>query len=98
MKEFLRKLASPILTPLENSEGYYEYRPSNRKVLKIMGFMFISLGFVGAYFSLLANLMAGFFPVFIFASIGLLSLVVAYLGSDKAVAKLWRNRNETLDQ
>ncbi|MDG6778927.1 hypothetical protein QCB44_09425 [Thiomicrorhabdus sp. zzn3] len=95
MKNLLLKLAAPILNPLENAEGDFEYSPSHRKVLKVMGFMFVSLGFVGAYFSLLANQIAGLFPVLIFVAIGLLSLLVAYLGSDKAVAKLWRNRNET---
>ncbi|WP_373019271.1 hypothetical protein [Thiomicrorhabdus sp.] len=95
MKNLLLKLASPILTPLENSEGDFEYSPTHRKVLKIMGFMFISLGFVGTYFSLLANQIAGLLPVIIFVGTGLVCLIVGYLGSDKAVSKLWRNRNET---
>jgi membrane protein required for beta-lactamase induction len=95
MKKQLQQLAAPILNPLENSEGDYQYSPSHRKVLKIMGFLFIMLGGVGLYFSLLANILAGLFPVILFTGIGLLCLVVGYLGSDKAVAKLWRNRNET---
>jgi hypothetical protein len=94
MKNLLLKLFSPILNPLENADGHYEYSPSHRKVLKIMGFLFITLGVVGLYFSILANQIAGLFPVILFSVIGLICLVVAFLGSDKAVSKLWRNRNE----
>lgn len=93
MKNLLLKLFSPILTPLENAEGDYEYRPSHRKVLKIMGVLFIGIGFVGAYFSLRINEPAGIFPVVLFGGIGVLALMVAFLGSDKAVSKLWRNRD-----
>jgi membrane-bound ClpP family serine protease len=56
--------------------------------------LFITLGVVGLYFSILANQIAGMFPVILFSVIGLICLVVAFLGSDKAVSKLWRNRNE----
>lgn len=94
MKNVLLKLFSPILNPLENADGSYEYRPSHRTVLKVMGFLFLFLAGVGGYFSILTNQIAGVFPVILFSGIGLICLVVAFLGSDKAVAKLWRNRNE----
>ncbi|MGC9386706.1 MAG: hypothetical protein ACP5D0_07145 [Hydrogenovibrio sp.] len=92
MKNLFLKLFSPILNPLENADGHYEYRPSHRTVLKVMGFLF--LAGVGGYFSILTNQIAGVFPVILFSVIGLICLVVAFLGSYKAVAKLWRNRNE----
>mgnify|MGYP005854716219 CR=1 FL=1 len=95
MKKTLLKIFSPILNSLENSEGHYEYSPSHRIVLKVMGLLFILLGGVGLYFSILANQLAGLFPVMLFTIIGLICLAVAYLGSDKAVAKLWRNRNDS---
>ena len=88
-------MISPLLNSLENSEGYYEYSPSHRKVLKIMGILLILLGGVGLYFSILADQLAGLFPVTLFTIIGLICLAVAYLGSDKAVAKMWRNRNDS---
>lgn len=94
MKHFLLKLFAPVLTPLENSDGDYEYSPSHRKILKVMGFLFIGLAFIGLYFSLLINQLAGLLPVVLFAGIGIICLGVAFLGSDKAVSKLWRNRNE----
>ncbi|QCU89297.1 hypothetical protein [Thiomicrorhabdus sediminis] len=93
MKNLLLKLFSPILTPLENSEGDYQYAPSHRTVLKIMGILFLIVAGVTLYFSLKIDQMAGLFPMVLFGGIGLICLGVAYLGSDKAVAKIWRNRN-----
>lgn len=94
MKNLLRKLASPILNPLENAEGDYAYSPSHRLILKVMGILFIGIAAAGLYFSLKVEQMAGLLPVILFGGIGLLCLIVAFVGSDKAVAKLWRNRNE----
>ncbi|BBP44845.1 hypothetical protein THMIRHAS_02180 [Thiosulfatimonas sediminis] len=95
MKSLLRKLAAPILTPLENSSGAYEYQRSHRTVLYIMGVLFLLLASIGLYFSLKIEQFAGLFPVTLFGLIGLICLIVAWVGSDKAVAKIWRNRNET---
>lgn len=95
MKQLLRKLAAPILNSLENSEGEYEYSRSHRTVLYVMGILFLIISAIGLYFSLAIHQLAGLFPVIIFAGIGLVCLIVAWIGSDKAVAKIWRNRNET---
>ncbi len=94
MKSFLTKLAHPILNALENSEGSYQYTPSHRTILKVMGFLFFIISAVGLYFSVQIEQWAGLFPVILFAGIGLLCWTVAFLGSDKAVGKLWRNRND----
>ena len=93
MKNLLRKLASPILNPLENAEGDYAYSSSHRTILWIMGILFIGVAGVTAYFSMQINQLAGLLPVLLFGGIGLLCLIVAALGNDKAVAKIWRNRN-----
>ena len=95
MKEILTKMFSPILNRLENQQGseVYIYSPSHRKILAVMGVLFIIIASVALYFSMQINQMAGLFPVILFAGIGLLCLVVAGLGSDRAVAKLWRNRD-----
>lgn len=92
MKKFLKKLASPLLNALENSEGHYEYSPSHRVILKVMGGLFFVIAAVGLYFSLQIEQWAGLFPVILFSAIGLLCWIVAFVGSDKAVGKLWRNR------
>lgn len=94
MKQILRKLAAPILRPLENSTGEYEYSPSHRTVLKIMGVLFFGIAGITLYFSLMINELGGLLPVVLFGGIGLICLLVAYVGTDKEVAKLWRNRNE----
>jgi len=94
MRVFLTKLASPILNALENSQGSYEYSPSHRIILKVMGFLFFVIAGAGLYFSLQIQQWAGLFPVILFAAIGILCWTVAFLGSDKAVGKLWRNRND----
>jgi len=93
MKRFFTKLFSPILNIFENAEGDYAYRPSHRKILFVMGILFLIISGVALYFSLLINEMSGLLPVVLFGSIGLLCLIVAFLGSDKAVAKIWRNRD-----
>lgn len=98
MKKLLRKLASPLLNSLENSEGDYQYSPSHRTVLKVMGLLFLGVAGVTLYFVMKIEEWAGLLPFILFGGIGLLALLVAYVGSDKAVAKLWRNRNETISK
>jgi len=93
MKRFFTKVFSPILNIFEKAEGDYAYRPSHRKILFVMGILFLIISGVALYFSLLINEMGGLLPVVLFGSIGLLCLIVAFLGSDKAVAKIWRNRD-----
>ncbi len=94
MKMTLIKIFSPILNwfevPDDGSE--YSYSPSHRKILVVMGFLFLGVTGVGIFFALQANAMATLFPIVLFGSIGLLCLIVAGLGSDRAVSKLWRNR------
>lgn len=94
MKQFLTKLFSPILNIFEDTENQEEfaYSPSHRKILVVMGVLFLMISAVALYFSLLINQMAGFLPVILFGAIGLLCLLVGYLGSDYAVSKIWRNR------
>lgn len=94
MKNLLRTLLSPILNPLENAEGDYEYSASHRTILKVMGVLFLGVASIGGYFALQIQEIAGLLPVVLFGGIGLISLGIAFVGSDKAVSKLWRNRND----
>jgi len=96
MKQVLKKIFAPILNLVEKEEDgtHYEYSPSHRKILAVMGVLFIGVASVGLYFSLKIDQMAGLLPVVIFGTIGFLCLIVAGLGSNKAVAKLWRNRDK----
>ena len=93
MKNFLRKLASPLLNPLETATGEYHYSSSHRTILWVMGTLFLGISGVTLYFSLLIEKMAGLLPVILFGGIALVCFIVAGLGNDKAVAKIWRNRD-----
>ncbi len=94
MKEIMSKLFSPILNWFEDPDdnGDYVYHSSHRKILVVMGFLFLIIASVALYFSIQINQMAGLLPVVLFGVIGLLCLIVAGLGSDRAVSKLWKNR------
>ena len=94
MKTTLLKMFAPILNlfevPGETSE--YRYSPSHRKILAVMGFLFLGVTGAGSFFAIQLNAMATLLPIVLFGAIGLLCLIVAGLGSDRAVSKLWRNR------
>lgn len=94
MKNLIRTLISPILNPLENAEGDYNYKPSHRTILWIMGVLFLGIASVTLYFSMQIQQWGGLLPVVLFSSIGLICILVAWVGTDKAVAKIWRNRND----
>ncbi|BBP43248.1 hypothetical protein [Thiosulfativibrio zosterae] len=92
MKSVLTKLFAPILNLFETGDLPENYRPSHRTFLKILGSLFLMLAGVAVYFGFRTNEMAALLPAFIFAAIGFISLIVAFLGSDKAVSNIWRNR------
>ncbi|MCH2189950.1 MAG: hypothetical protein MK188_03370 [Gammaproteobacteria bacterium] len=92
MKSIIRKLFAPLLANLESGDGEFLYKRSHRIILLIIGALFFSLatgvGAVGIYFEQFGALI----PCVIFAAVGLVSLVVGSVGSDRAVAKLWSSR------
>lgn len=91
MKTLLRKIFAPILNTLEAGDEPYAYKPSARKILIIMGVLFSCLA--SFIFLLAQGESKGYlFPVLIFGSMGLLSILVGYLGTDRAVAKIWGSR------
>ncbi len=85
-------LFSPILNRLESGDDEYSYRPSHRKILAVMGFLFIIIASVAAYFGMATGIIESLLPITLFGVIGLICLMVVWLGSDKAVSKIWRNR------
>lgn len=91
MKGTLTKIFSPILNLFEKGEEPENYRPSHRKVLIAMGVLFLGLTGVSLYFTIQTSEVAVLLPTLIFAAIGLVCLIVAFLGSDKAVANIWRS-------
>lgn len=91
-KDVFRKVFWPILCVFEkgdkeaSAEGY---RPSHRKILFVVGFLFFVLSMVTLFFVMMTGTLGGLFPVTVFSFISLVCAVVATLGSDSAVAKIW---------
>ena len=92
MKEFLRKVFSPILNPFESGDDNYAYRPSHRKTLIVVGALFLVLSTGAAAATVVAELYGGLIPVAVFLAVGLVCEVVGLLGSDKAVARMWKSK------
>lgn len=92
MKTQLRKMFWFILCNFEKGDEPYKYRPLNRKILITVGILFIVLSMITMYFSIEMEGYAYLLPVIVFFSVGFISITVGFLGSDRAVAKIWGNR------
>lgn len=92
MKKRLRAIFSPILNFFESGSEEYSYKPSHRKILVAMGGLFIGLSLAVLFFAQESEDIGYLFPVLIFGGGGLVSWIVAFLGSDRAVAKIWGSR------
>ena len=91
MLSVMRKLFSPLLNLFEKGDEPFQHRPMNRKILLVL-----SLLFSGLATAILALSPAGnwdfLFPVIVFYSVGAVGFIIAILGNDRAVAKIWGNR------
>ncbi len=92
MKETLRKLCSPILNHFESGDENYNYKQSHRTILIVASVLFWLFSLYSLLIFIKSEKYAGFVPVAIFIIAGTVCGIVGYLGSDKAVAKIWRNR------
>lgn len=92
MKAMFRKIFAPILNVFEKGEGEYVYKPLNRKILIVIGVLFLGLASAVAYLSVGQDELGFFIPVLVFSAVALVTLVVGLLGTDRAVAKIWGNR------
>ncbi len=92
MKKLLRKLFAPILTVFEAGDESYSVKPLNRKILIVIGVLFLGLASVVAYLALDMEDAGFMIPVVVFCIVSLVTLVVGFLGTDRAVAKIWGNR------
>jgi len=91
MKQLLRQLFSPLLVRLEAGDQPYSYKSSHRTILFFMSFVFSALGVAVFVVSPGADL-SYLIPVTLFGGGGLLGLLMAYLASDRGIAKIWGNR------
>ena len=92
MRDKLRQIFRPVLKIFESGEGDFEYRESYRTILLAVGGLFSMLGLGSFYLSIVAATYSGLVPGVIFLTLGVVCLIVALLGNDRAVAKIWRNR------
>lgn len=91
MKSLFRKLFSPLLALFESGTGEYVYQESHRKILIIFGVIFTSLASFVLYLAWGQD--SGYlFPVIIFGAAGIVSLIIGWLGSDRAVSKIWGSK------
>ena len=92
MKKKLRKLLRPILNMFESGEGSFDYRPSHRLILKVVGCLFFVLSTLSLVAGIVASQMGALLPSLVFFSVGFVCMVVGFLGNDRAVAKIWKSR------
>ncbi|TYL48360.1 hypothetical protein [Marinomonas sp. IMCC 4694] len=94
MKEILRKLCSPVLSLFESSEGEgeYEYKPSHRTILIVLGLLCLVIASVSLMVTIMTGEAAGIIPIMMFLFTGLVCEIVGWLGSDRAVARIWKRR------
>ena len=92
MKKKLRKVLRPILWFFESGEEQYSYKQSHRKILLIVGVLFLILSAVSAASAISSSQMAGVIPFLVFFLVGLVCEVVGLLGTNRAVAKIWGSK------
>ncbi len=92
MKDLLRRWFQPLLRRLEAGDGEYHYRPMNRHLLVIIGLLFCGLAAAVLVVAAKTASPAAAVPILVFAAVGITCLVVAWVGSDRAVARIWNSR------
>lgn len=92
MKELLRKICSPVLNIFESGNQEFNYRPSHRKILIAVGVLFFIIAGAAISISIAVEQYAGLMPGSVFLIAGLVCEIVAFLGTDKAVAKMWKSK------
>ncbi len=92
MKAHLRTIFSPILNLFETGEGEYRYKSSYRTILIVVGALFMLLSLVSLTAAFYTAQLGAWLPFIVFFSAGAVCEIVGFLGSDRAVAKIWGNR------
>jgi hypothetical protein len=92
MKTLLRNLFSPILNYFESGEDEFNYKNSHRTILLVVGALFTFLACAIVIAGLKFSQMGAILPGLIFISVGSVCFIVGFLGSDRAVAKIWGSK------
>lgn len=91
MKSIFRKLFASVLNYFESGSEAYIYKTSHRYILITIGILFSGLA-IAVFFVAQGKDMGYMLPVVIFGLIGLVSFIVGFLGTERAVAKIWGSR------
>ena len=91
MKAQLKTILSPILNVFEAGDGEYRYKGSHRTILIAVGALFLLLSFVSLTAALYTEQLGAWLPFIVFFCAGSVCEIVGFLGSDRAVAKIWGN-------
>lgn len=89
----LRKIFAPLLNIFERGEDEFEIKPLSRKILFVISFLFSLLATVVFYLKPTDSEAGYYLPVVIFGLIAFVGFIVALLGNDRAVAKIWGTRS-----
>ncbi|PHS72026.1 MAG: hypothetical protein COB22_06325 [Cycloclasticus sp.] len=92
MKTLLRKICRLILRIFELGDEEYAYKSSHRKILVVVGGLFLFLSVVSAVAAVYASQPGAFIPFTVFFLVGFVCEVVGLLGNDRAVAKIWGSK------
>ncbi|WP_339858355.1 hypothetical protein [Pseudohongiella acticola] len=89
MKNELRNLCRPVLAFFEKGEPADSYRASHRKILLAVAVLFLVLFGLSLYLAFAAGQFAALIPVGVFFVVSMVALIVASLGTDAAVSRIW---------
>ena len=92
MKAHLKKVFAPILNIFEAGDGKYKYKGSYRTILIAVGALFLLLSLVSLAAAFYTAQVGAWLPSIVFFVAGSVCEIVGFLGSDRAVAKIWGNR------
>ena len=89
MKSLLTKVCWPILRFFESDTPPENYQKSHRMALLFLSVVFIGLSLGSAWVAISIGSLGALVPVVFFFLLGFVALVIATLGSNAAVAKIW---------
>lgn len=92
MRAFFTKLFSPILNRFESGSEVYTYKRSHRVILVVIGCLFFLLAVSVVTAGVIFSQWGALLPSVIFTSVSVVCLVVALLGSDRAVSRIWSSK------
>jgi len=92
VKQLLRKIFSPLLSIFEAGDNPYNYKKSQRTILLIIGAIFLILSILVTIAGAATGEYGAMFPSIIFLAVSVTCLVIGFLGTERAVAKIWGNK------